>query len=88
MRLHDIKFQGERIIYSIGLEEAIAQYAGNDPVQSGTAYLGLSSFGRIFRVTNLMFRHILRFRPVLLQPNPGIRFSITRLLHVDDVACR
>jgi len=42
MRLHDIKFQGERIIYSIGLEEAIAQYAGNDPVQSGTAYLGSS----------------------------------------------
>jgi primary-amine oxidase len=43
MRLHDIKFQGERIIYSLGLEEAIAQYAGNDPVQSGTAYLGSSS---------------------------------------------
>jgi primary-amine oxidase len=42
MRLHDIKFRGERIIYSLGLEEAIAQYAGNDPVQSGTAYLGLS----------------------------------------------
>ena len=40
MRLYDIKFQGERIIYSLGLEEAIAHYAGNDPVQSGTAYLG------------------------------------------------
>ena len=46
MRLHDIKFQGERIIYSLGLEEAIAQYAGNDPVQSGTAYLGLSSLSQ------------------------------------------
>lgn len=40
MRLFDIKYKGERIIYEIGLQDAIAHYAGNDPVQSGTAYLG------------------------------------------------
>lgn len=39
MRLYDVKFKGERIIYELGLQEAIAHYAGNDPVQSGTAYL-------------------------------------------------
>jgi hypothetical protein len=65
MRLHDIKFRGERIIYSLGLEEAIAQYAGNDPVQSGTAYLGSSFCIPISERTKLMFRHILRIRPVL-----------------------
>ena len=42
MRLYDIKYRGERIIYELGLQEAIAHYAGNDPVQSGTAYLGRS----------------------------------------------
>ncbi len=40
MRLFDIKYKGERIIYELGLQEAIAHYAGNDPQQSGTAYLG------------------------------------------------
>lgn len=39
MRLFDVKYKGERIIYEIGLQEAIAHYAGNDPTQSGTAYL-------------------------------------------------
>ncbi|KAJ7159987.1 copper amine oxidase [Mycena crocata] len=39
LRLFDIKYRGERIIYELGLQEAIAHYAGNDPVQSGTAYL-------------------------------------------------
>ncbi|KAE8449302.1 hypothetical protein EG329_008203 [Mollisiaceae sp. DMI_Dod_QoI] len=39
MHLHNIKYKGERIIYELGLQEALAHYAGNDPVQSGTAYL-------------------------------------------------
>lgn len=30
----------------LGLQEAIAHYAGNDPVQSGTAYLGMLHFLR------------------------------------------
>jgi hypothetical protein len=59
MRLHDIKFQGERIIYSLGLEEAIAQYAGNDPVQSGTAYLGSSYPVRIIRLGSTDFQTLI-----------------------------
>ncbi|KAH9915164.1 copper amine oxidase [Epithele typhae] len=39
LRLFDIKYRGERIVYELGLEEAIAHYAGADPVQSGVAYL-------------------------------------------------
>jgi primary-amine oxidase len=39
MALYDIKYKGERILYELGLQEALAHYAANDPVQSGTAYL-------------------------------------------------
>jgi primary-amine oxidase len=39
MALFDIKYKGERLLYELGLQEALAHYAGNDPVQSGTSYL-------------------------------------------------
>ena len=39
LRLFDIRHNGQRILYELGLEEALAHYAGNDPVSSGTAYL-------------------------------------------------
>jgi len=39
MALYDIRYQGERLIYELSLQEALAHYAGNDPMQSGTAYL-------------------------------------------------
>lgn len=39
VNLYDIKYKGKRIIYELGLQEAIAHYAGNDPYQGGTAYL-------------------------------------------------
>ncbi|KZS99972.1 amine oxidase catalytic domain-containing protein [Laetiporus sulphureus 93-53] len=35
----DIRFRGERLIYELSPQEAIAQYAGNDPMQSTTAWL-------------------------------------------------
>ena len=37
--LHDIRYKGERLLYELGLQEALAHYAGNDPVQSGVSYL-------------------------------------------------
>lgn len=39
LALFDIRYRGERILYELGLEEALAHYAGNDPVQSGVSYL-------------------------------------------------
>ncbi|TKA83156.1 hypothetical protein B0A55_00722 [Friedmanniomyces simplex] len=39
LALYDIRHKGQRIIYELSLQEALAHYAGNDPVQSGTAYL-------------------------------------------------
>ena len=37
--LYDIRFKGERILYELGLQEALSQYAGNDPVQGAARYL-------------------------------------------------
>lgn len=36
--LYDITYKGRRIIYELGLQEAMAHYAGNDPYTSGTSY--------------------------------------------------
>ncbi|KAK5164741.1 uncharacterized protein LTR77_009404 [Saxophila tyrrhenica] len=44
MTMYDIRFKGERIIYELGIQEALAHYAGADPVQSGTSYLD-SAYG-------------------------------------------
>ncbi|KAE9394115.1 amine oxidase catalytic domain-containing protein [Gymnopus androsaceus JB14] len=47
LSLWDITLQGERIIYQLAPQEAIAQYAGNDPLQATTAwqdrYFGMGS---------------------------------------------
>ncbi|RBR12028.1 hypothetical protein FVER53590_04368 [Fusarium verticillioides] len=46
LRLYDIRYKGKRIMYELGLDEAIAHYAGIDPVQSGTCYFdSLNGFG-------------------------------------------
>ncbi|KAI2080782.1 hypothetical protein LOZ04_004158 [Ophidiomyces ophidiicola] len=48
MRLFDIRYRGERIIYELGLEEALSHYASNDPMQSGVAFLdSFEGFGRV-----------------------------------------
>lgn len=36
--IFDIKFKGERILYELGLQDATAQYSGNNPFQASTAY--------------------------------------------------
>ncbi|OWP01446.1 hypothetical protein B2J93_5729 [Marssonina coronariae] len=38
LSLYGVKYKGERIIYELGLQEALAHYVGNDPIQSGTSY--------------------------------------------------
>lgn len=42
--LFDVRFRGERILYELGLQEAMSLYAGNDPIQGALAYLD-SFFG-------------------------------------------
>lgn len=47
--LYDIRLDGERIFYELSLQEALAYYAGNDPVQSSTAF-----FDSLFGLSTMM----------------------------------
>lgn len=38
IQFYDIKFKNERVLYELTLQDAVAQYAGNNPFQSSTAY--------------------------------------------------
>ena len=45
IQLHDVTYQGKRIIYELGLQEAVAHYASaSDPFQASNAYLD-SAYG-------------------------------------------
>jgi primary-amine oxidase len=44
LTLFDIRFKGERVMYELGLQEALAHYAGDDPMQGGLEFLD-SFFG-------------------------------------------
>lgn len=37
--IFDIRFKGERVIYELGLQEALSHYAGQDPMQGGLEFL-------------------------------------------------
>lgn len=37
--IFDIRFKGERVIYELGLQEAMAHYAGDDPMQGGLEFM-------------------------------------------------
>ena len=39
LTLFDIRFKGQRVMYEIGLQEAMAHYAGDDPMQGGQEFL-------------------------------------------------
>lgn len=38
VKLYDIRFKGERIIYELSMQEAAAQYGGNQPKAANTVY--------------------------------------------------
>ncbi|KAL6922703.1 hypothetical protein FSST1_006729 [Fusarium sambucinum] len=42
LQLHDVRYRGERIIYELGLQEAMAHYASQDPLHASSAYLDTS----------------------------------------------
>ncbi|KAF8887254.1 copper amine oxidase [Gymnopilus junonius] len=53
LSLWDVRFRGERIIYQLAPQEAIAQYGGSDPAQATTAWLD-RYFGMGGRVRNMI----------------------------------
>jgi primary-amine oxidase len=42
--LHEVRYKSERIIFELGMMEAVAHYASNDPIMSRTFYLD-ATFG-------------------------------------------
>ncbi|KAI9155126.1 Membrane primary amine oxidase [Paramyrothecium foliicola] len=40
--LHDIRFKGERVVYELGMQEALAHYAGPDKEQTENSYLDVT----------------------------------------------
>lgn len=45
LSLHDIQYRGNRIIYEITLQEALAHYASSDPVQQQTCFFDTAGEG-------------------------------------------
>ena len=50
LSLYDIRFNNTRLLYEIGLQEALAHYAGSEPMQSGLEFLDT-----FFGMGNMMF---------------------------------
>ena len=48
--LHDIRFKGERIVYELAMQEALAHYAGPDEGQTFASYLDVSVGFKNFNV--------------------------------------
>ena len=42
--LHNIKFNGDTVIYELGLQEAMVHYAGDDPTQGGQEFLDSAGY--------------------------------------------
>ncbi|KAK8079437.1 hypothetical protein PG997_007255 [Apiospora hydei] len=38
VQFYDVRFKGESVLYELSLQDALVQYAGNNPFQTGTAY--------------------------------------------------
>jgi primary-amine oxidase len=53
LSLWDIKFKGDQIMYELGLQEAMAHYAGDDPMQVGMVWLD-TLFGMGFNMYELV----------------------------------
>lgn len=40
--LHDIRYNGERIIYELAMQETLAYYAGPDEIRTYSSYLDIT----------------------------------------------
>ncbi|KAG6369484.1 amine oxidase catalytic domain-containing protein [Boletus reticuloceps] len=83
LSLWDIRFRNERIIYELKPQEALAQYAGNDPFQSSTAWLD-RYFGMGDCVRDLLPGYDCPYEAVYL---PATTFGLTGLLSRERAIC-
>jgi primary-amine oxidase len=54
LSLFDIRFKGQRVMYELGLQEALAHYAGDDPMQGGLEFLDtFFGMGRVISIVQI-----------------------------------
>lgn len=83
LNLWDIRFRGERIIYELKPQEALAQYTGNDPYKSSTALLD-SYFGMGQSVRDLLPGYDCPDEAIYL---PATTFSATGMMTRKRAIC-
>ncbi|KAG1906828.1 amine oxidase catalytic domain-containing protein [Suillus fuscotomentosus] len=83
LNLWDIRFRGERIIYELKPQEALAQYTGNDPYKSSTALLD-SYFGMGQSVRDLLPGYDCPDEAIYL---PATTFSATGMMSRKRAIC-
>ncbi|KAF8887255.1 amine oxidase catalytic domain-containing protein [Gymnopilus junonius] len=83
LNLWDIRFRGERVIYQLAPQEAIAQYGGNDPVQATTAWLD-RYFGMGAAVRDMVPHYDCPQEAVYL---PASTYSMMGTVHVQRAIC-
>jgi len=83
LSLWDIRFRNERIIYELKPQDALAQYAGNDPFQSSTAWLD-RYFGMGHGVRDMLPGYDCPYEAVYL---PATTFGLTGILSRDRAVC-
>ncbi|PPR06108.1 hypothetical protein CVT26_005335 [Gymnopilus dilepis] len=81
--LWDVRFRGERIIYQLAPQEAIAQYGGSDPAQATTAWLD-RYFGMGARVRNMIPHYDCPQESLYL---PATTYSMLGSVHVERAIC-
>ncbi|KAJ7741169.1 amine oxidase catalytic domain-containing protein [Mycena maculata] len=83
MSLWDVNFRGERILYEISPQEALAVYSGSDPHQGSTVYLD-GGFGMGTATRSVIVGYDCPYDSLLL---PGITHSEPGTLLRQDAIC-
>ncbi|KAF9234360.1 copper amine oxidase [Melanogaster broomeanus] len=83
LSLWDIRFRNERIIYELRPQDALAQYAGNDPFQSTTAWLD-RYFGMGHAVRDMLPGYDCPYEAVYL---PATTFDFSGFVSRDRAIC-
>ncbi|KAJ7447063.1 amine oxidase catalytic domain-containing protein [Mycena galericulata] len=83
MSLWDVRFRGERILYEISPQEALAVYSGSDPHQGSTVFLD-GGFGMGTATRALIVGYDCPYDALLL---PGITHSSVGTLLQKDAIC-
>ncbi|KAF4619282.1 hypothetical protein D9613_004722 [Agrocybe pediades] len=83
LSLWDVRFRGERILYQLAPQDALAQYGGNDPIQATTAWLD-RYFGMGLFVKPMLPNYDCPPESVYL---PATTYTASGMIHVENAIC-